>query len=251
MSTAALEFESVSASYGPYRALSDVTFSVPAGGIVALVGPNGAGKSTIARVASGLVGVESGAVRVAGSTVNGWPPWRIARRGLAHVPEGRGCFADLTVAENLALTFRQRAGRSGLADALGRAYDAFPALADRRRQRAGTLSGGQQRLLSLAKALVIPPALLVADELSLGLSPAWIDTVYGALADIHRGGTALLIVEQQIDRALEFADRAVVLERGRVIADGAAEEAAAAMERAIAGHEGPATDATPTGQPPA
>jgi branched-chain amino acid transport system ATP-binding protein len=231
----ALELEHVSAAYGPYRALFDVGFSVPAGGAVALVGPNGAGKSTIARVVSGLVGVTSGEVRLGGSSVTGWPPWRIARAGLTHVPEGRGCFADMSVEENLALSFRQRAGRDGLAPALERAYEAFPALADRRRQRAGTLSGGQQRLLSLAPALVVPPRVLVADELSLGLSPAWIDTVYEGLADIRRVGTALLIVEQQIDRALALAEGAVVLERGRVVAQGTAAEAAAAMDRVIAG----------------
>jgi branched-chain amino acid transport system ATP-binding protein len=233
VSAPALELEHVSASYGPYRALFDVSFSVPAGGAVALVGPNGAGKSTIARVVSGLVGVASGEIRLAGVGVTGWPVWRIARRGLTHVPEGRGCFADLTVAENLDLTVRRRVGRASVADAVARAYEAFPALAERRSQRAGTLSGGQQRLLSLAVALVVPPALLVVDELSLGLSPAWVDLVYDGLAGIHRGGTALLIVEQQIDRALALADRAVVLERGRVVADGSPEAAAAAMERVI------------------
>ena len=235
MSAPALELAHVSAAYGPYRALFDVGFSVPAGGAVALVGPNGAGKSTIARVVSGLVGVTSGEVLLDGVTVTGWPAWRIARAGLTHVPEGRGCFAEMTVEENLALSFRQRAGRDGLTLALERAYEAFPALADRRRQRAGTLSGGQQRLLSLAPALVVPPRVLVADELSLGLSPAWIDTVYEGLVAIRRAGTALLIVEQQIDRALEVAEGAVVLERGRVVATGSAAAAAAAMDRVIAG----------------
>jgi branched-chain amino acid transport system ATP-binding protein len=252
VSGAALEFSHVSASYGPYRALFDVSFSVPEGGAVALVGPNGAGKSTIARVASGLVGVTAGEVRVAGTAVTGWPAWRIARAGLLHVPEGRGCFAGLSVAENLELSFRQRAGRAGLADAMARAYAAFPVLADRRRQRAGTLSGGQQRLLSLATALVVPPALLVADELSLGLSPAWIDTVYEGLVGIRQAGSALLIVEQQIDRALELADRALVLERGRVVADGPSEVAAAAMERVITGSvEPPDPGGTPSGEPAA
>jgi len=235
VSAPALELAHVSAAYGPYRALFDVGFSVPAGGAVALVGPNGAGKSTIARVVSGLVGVTSGEVLLDGVTVTGWPAWRIARAGLTHVPEGRGCFAEMTVEENLALSFRQRAGRDGLTLALERAYEAFPALADRRRQRAGTLSGGQQRLLSLAPALVVPPRVLVADELSLGLSPAWIDTVYEGLVAIRRAGTALLIVEQQIDRALEVAEGAVVLERGRVVATGSAAAAAAAMDRVIAG----------------
>jgi branched-chain amino acid transport system ATP-binding protein len=246
----ALELEHVSAAYGPFRALFDVSFSVPAGGAVALVGPNGAGKSTIARVVSGLVGVTRGEVLVDGAPVTGWPPWAIARAGLSHVPEGRGCFADLTVEENLALAFRRRAGPAGLAAALERAYEAFPALADRRRQRAGTLSGGQQRLLSLAPALVVAPRVLVADELSLGLSPAWIDTVYEGLAGIRRAGTALLIVEQQIDRALALADEAVVLERGRVVALGSAAEAAAAMDRVIAGQSDALSgEGTPTEDP--
>ena len=187
-----------SAAYGPYRALFDVSFSVPTGGIVALVGSNGAGKSTVARVVSGLVTASSGKVALCGHDVTGLPAYRIARLGLAHVVEGRGVFSSLTVEENLTLAFRQRAGRRLLAANLERAYTAFPILGERRRQMAGTLSGGQQRLLSLAKVLVVPPQVLIADELSLGLAPVVVDTVYEGLVEINRNGTALVVVEQQV-----------------------------------------------------
>ena len=149
-----LSVQNVSASYGPYRALFDVSFRVPDGGIVALVGSNGSGKSTVARTVTGLVTASAGQVMFSGQDVTAMPAYKIARLGLAHVVEGRGVFSSLTVEENLTLAFRQRAGRQMLASNLARAYSAFPILGDRRRQMAGTLSGGQQRLLSLAKVLV-------------------------------------------------------------------------------------------------
>ncbi|HEY1733654.1 MAG TPA: ABC transporter ATP-binding protein [Acidimicrobiales bacterium] len=231
----ALEVHHVDAAYGPYRALFDVSFAVPDGGAVALLGPNGAGKSTVARVVSGLLPATGGRVVVGGTDVTGWPAHRVARAGVAHVPEGRGIFAELTVEENLVVAFRQRAGRKAVAGALVRAYDAFPVLGERRRQRGGTLSGGQQRLLSLAKVLVVPPKLLIADELSLGLSPAVVDTVYEQLRLINQQGTALLVVEQQVDRVLALAHGAVVLEHGTVTFDGPAAEALAAAELLLAG----------------
>ena len=138
--------------------------------------------------------------------MTGHPAYRITRAGLCHVPEGRGIFANLTVEENLVLSFRQRAGRRAVSDSLAHAYEAFPVLGQRRKQRGGTLSGGQQRLLSLAKVLVVPPRLLMADELSLGLAPVVVDAVYEGLREINRAGTALLVVEQQVDRALELAE---------------------------------------------
>lgn len=228
-----LVVERVSAAYGPYRALFDVTFTVPAGAVVALLGSNGAGKSSTARVLSGLLPATSGRVELGGRDVTNLPAYRIARAGLAHVPEGRGIFASLTVEENLTLAFRQRAGRREVAGALERAYTAFPILGERRRQRGGTLSGGQQRLLSLAKVLVVPPRLLIADELSLGLAPVVVDAVYEGLRAIHAAGTALLVVEQQVDRVLQLADRAVVLERGSVAFDGPSGEATEAVERIL------------------
>ena len=149
------------------------------------------------------------------------------------MPEGRGVFASLSVEENLRLAFGARVGRRQVAASVERAYGAFPVLGQRSSQAAGTLSGGEQRLLSLAKVLVAPPDLLVADELSLGLAPAVLDDVYAGLAEIRRAGTALLVVEQQIDRALALAERAVVLERGSVAFDGEVAAAAAVVERLL------------------
>jgi branched-chain amino acid transport system ATP-binding protein len=230
----ALEVEHVCAAYGPYRALFDISFSVPARGITALLGSNGAGKSTVARVVSGLMPSTEGTIRVSGTDVTGDPAYRIARTGMAHVPEGRGIFANLTVEENLVLAFRQRLGRKMTAEALTRAYEGFPILGERRKQRGGTLSGGQQRLLSLAKVLMAPPELLVADELSLGLAPVVIETVYEGLRRINAAGTALLVVEQQVDRAVGLAQEAVVLEHGTVAYAGAAAGAKRAMEDLLA-----------------
>lgn len=232
-----LEVSDLCAGYGPYRALFDVTFHVPVGGAVALIGSNGAGKSTVARAVTGLVPASSGSICIAGQNVTKMAAHKIARLGVAHVVEGRGVFGSLTVEENLVLAFRQRAGRAKVAESLVRAYDAFPILGERRRQQAGTLSGGQQRLLSLAKVLVVPPQLLVADELSLGLAPVVIDAVYHGLEEIRANGTALLVVEQQVDRALRLADRAVVIDRGAITYQGASEGAAAATEALLARRE--------------
>lgn len=230
----ALEVDRVSASYGPYRALFAVTFAVPRGGITALIGSNGAGKSTVARVVSGLLACSQGTIRLNGDDVTGLPAFKIARAGAAHVPEGRGVFANLTVEENLKLAFRQRGGRRGVADSLAQAYRAFPVLGSRRKQHGGTLSGGEQRILSLAKVLIVPPSLLVADEISLGLAPVMIDAVYDGLRQINSAGTALLIVEQQVDRVLDLAQTAVVLEHGSVAYGGSTDGALAAVERILA-----------------
>jgi branched-chain amino acid transport system ATP-binding protein len=241
-----LVLEHVSAAYGPYRALFDVSFSIPAGGIVALVGSNGAGKSTVARTVSGLVTASSGRVTLSGQDITSMATYKIARAGMAHVVEGRGVFSSLTVEENLTLAFRQRAGRRLLAANLERAYTAFPVLGDRRRQMAGTLSGGQQRLLSLAKVLVVPPQVLIADELSLGLAPVVVDTVYDGLREINRNGTALMVVEQQVSRVLDLAGKAIVLDRGSVAYDGDPAGAGDAVEALMARREQAA--ATAVGQ---
>ena len=224
-----LELRDVDAAYGPYRALFGVSFAVPEATGVALVGPNGAGKSTVARVVSGLVRPTAGVVRFAGRDVTRWPAWRIARLGLAHAPEGRSVFASLSVEENLLLTFGQAVGRRGQGEALERAFGAFPRLAQRRHQLAGTLSGGEQRMLTLAKVLAVPQRLLVVDELSLGLDPVVLDDVFAALGAILRSGTSLLVVEQHLPRALELASRVVVLARGRVVHDGPVAEAGDAL----------------------
>ncbi|HEY2214910.1 MAG TPA: ABC transporter ATP-binding protein [Acidimicrobiales bacterium] len=238
-----LTLDHVCAGYGPYRALFDVSFRVPAGAIVALVGSNGAGKSTVARTVTGLVTASSGHIRFANQDITNVAAYKIARLGMAHVVEGRGIFSSLTVEENLTLAFRQRAGRRKLAENLERAYTAFPLLGERRKQMGGTLSGGQQRLLSLAKVLVVPPHVLVADELSLGLAPVVIDQVYDGLQEINRNGTALVVVEQQVSRVLQIASRAVVLDRGEVAYEGDPDGAGAAVEALMARREQAAASA--------
>jgi branched-chain amino acid transport system ATP-binding protein len=242
-----LEFSAVSASYSSYRALFDVSFTVPERSIVALLGSNGAGKSTVARVATGLVPVTSGAIRLDGRDITGLAAHKIAHDGVSHVPEGRGVFSSLTVDENLVLAFRQKVGRRGVAEACDRAYTAFPALVACRRQMGGTLSGGQQRMLSLARVLAVPPRLLIVDELSLGLAPVVIDAVYDGLLAVRDRGCALLVVEQQVDRALAIADGAVLLAHGSVAWSGAAAGAAAAMEGLLSGRQLAATDGRVTG----
>jgi branched-chain amino acid transport system ATP-binding protein len=217
-----LELVGVRAAYGPYEALFDVSFRVRAGRVLALVGANGAGKSTVARVVSGLVPTTGGSIRFDGRDITGRPAYDIARRGLSHLTEGRSVFASLSVEENLVLAFRRAVGRRGVPGALALAYEAFPRLGERRTQSAGTLSGGEQRMLALARVLVLHQKLLVVDELSFGLAPGVVDEVYGALQRVVASGTSLLLIEQHVDRALELADDLVVLGKGRVRFDGPA-----------------------------
>ena len=220
-----LELDGVAAAYGPFNALFGVSLAVGPGEAVALLGHNGVGKTTVARVATGLVAPTAGAVRVDGEDLTGASAYRFARAGLAHAPEGRSVFATLSVEENLRLSFRRSKGRAGVPAALEAAFAQFPALGRRRGQLAGTLSGGEQRMLSLARVLVEAPKLLVADELSLGLAPIVVDEIYRELARLRSEGTALLIVEQQVTHALDLCDRAVLLDRGAVTWEGPAGEA--------------------------
>ncbi len=230
-----LELEDVSSAYGPFRAIFDVSFVVPEGAVVALLGPNGAGKSTVARVTTGLVPVTSGHILLDGEDITGLPAYRLARLGIAHAPEGRSVFSSLTVEENLVLPFRQALGKKGVPEALERAYSHFPRLGERRKQNAGTLSGGEQRMLSLARVLAEPPRLLVVDELSLGLAPIVVDEVFATLREIRDKGTSLLVVEQHVGRALELADHAVLLSQGRVLHHGRVDELGDAIEELLPG----------------
>ena len=223
--TAILELDGVSAGYGPFHAVFDVSLSVQPGQAVALLGANGVGKTTVARLATGLIAPTQGAVRVDGEDFSGAPAHRYARAGIAHAPEGRSVFATLTVEENLRLSFRRSKGRNAVPAALDRAFTQFPTLTGRRSQLAGTLSGGEQRMLSMARVLVEAPKLLVADELSLGLAPIVVDEIYVALERLRAEGTALLIVEQHIGHALALCDRVVLLKHGSVIWEGPAAEA--------------------------
>jgi branched-chain amino acid transport system ATP-binding protein len=219
-----LRLEDVDAAYGPFRALFGVSLTVPANTAVAQVGPNGAGKTTVARVCSGLLVPTRGRVLLRGEDVTGVPTHELARRGVAHANEGRSVFASLSVEDNLTLSFRQTYGRAGVADALDQAFDLFERLRERRRQIAGSLSGGEQRMLALARVVVLQPAVLIADELSLGLAPIVIDEVYRALGKVRAGGTSVVLVEQHVDRALDFADRAVAFDTGEVTWEGPSAE---------------------------
>ncbi|WP_420639592.1 ABC transporter ATP-binding protein [Candidatus Poriferisocius sp.] len=220
-----LELRRVNAAYGPFRALFDVSLTVGEGETVALLGRNGAGKTTVARVASGLVTPTSGEVMVDGNDVTGVRAHRYVRNGVVHVPEGRAVFPDFTVEENLTLAFARSRDRTGVRDALGRAFELFPPIAQRRRQIAGTLSGGEQRMLAMARVLVETPRLLIADELSLGLAPIVTDEVYAVLARIRDAGTALLIVEQHVGHALSLCERAILLDHGAITWQGPAADA--------------------------
>jgi len=219
------ELRDVSASYGPFRSLFGVSLTVEPGEVVALLGPNGAGKTTVARVASGLLAPTGGAVLVDGEDMTGRNAFRFARAGVAHAPEGRSIFATLSVEENLTLSIRRIRGRGGVDAGLAAAYDMFPVLGQRRRQTAGTLSGGEQRMLSMARVLVDTPKLLVADELSLGLAPLIVDQTYASLRRLRETGTALLVIEQHVGHALELCDRVAVLDHGSVSWCGNVDEA--------------------------
>lgn len=233
-----LELEDVSASYGPFRSLFGVSLTVRPGRVLAVLGSNGAGKTTVARVCSGLVRATSGRVLFDGIDITKQKPFRLARLGIAHAPEGRSVFASLTVEENLTLMLRRALGKSGLSDGLSRAYDLFPRLGERRRQIAGTLSGGEQRMLALARVMANPPKLLICDELSLGLAPIIIDEVYRTLETIRDAGATLLIIEQLVKHALSLADDVVVLTKGTVAYSGPATEVDTLMEHLLPTHAG-------------
>jgi len=236
--TAVLELQGVEAGYGPFRALFDLDLTVAPGEAIALLGANGAGKTTVARVASGLVAPSAGVVRVGGRDLTGERPHVFARAGVAHAVEGRSVFGSLTVEENLRLSFRRTQGSRGVAAALARAYEQFPALGQRRGQAAGSLSGGEQRMLSIARVLVEAPALLVADELSLGLAPLVVHDVYTQLARLRAEGTALLIVEQHVGQALELCDRVLLLEHGTLVWEGSPEDAGERVAAHLFDHGG-------------
>ena len=228
-----MELRNVEAGYGPFRALFGVSLSVHEGSVLTLLGSNGAGKTTVARVCSGLIKPTAGKLFFDGEDVTGKRPYRLARKGIVQAPEGRSVFASLTVEENLLLPLRRTLGRSGVRGGLARAYEMFPPLSQRRRQLAGTLSGGEQRMLALARVLAKPPRLLVCDELSLGLAPIIVDEVYKTLAAIREAGTTLLIVEQHVAHALGIADEVAVLVKGQVTYDGPVAEMGDLNERLL------------------
>jgi branched-chain amino acid transport system ATP-binding protein len=218
-----LEVEGLEAGYGPVTVVRDLAFSVDEGQVVTILGANGAGKTTTLRALSGVARA-SGRVDFAGEGLIGRSPESIVRRGIAHVPEGRGNFAELTVEENLRLGAYVRKDGGKVREDMKRCYGSFPRLEERRTQAAGSLSGGEQQMLAIARGLMLRPRLMLLDEPSHGLSPLITREVFKILREIVEQGTTLLIVEQNANLVLEFADHAYVLETGRLVLDGSAEE---------------------------
>jgi branched-chain amino acid transport system ATP-binding protein len=224
-----LTLENVEASYSGIKALRGVSLTVNAGEMVALIGPNGAGKSTLLNCASGIVraigGTYSGVIKLDGLDITTERPWTIAARGLLQVPEGRQVLPEMSVLENLLLGATALAGRAATYP-LERVVELFPILAERRAQRAGSLSGGQQQMLAIGRALMGGPRVLLLDEPSLGLAPVVVQQVFAALRTLNREGLTILLVEQNAKQALEATDRAYVIEQGRIAASGASRELA-------------------------
>jgi branched-chain amino acid transport system ATP-binding protein len=216
-----LEVERLEVRYGQIVAVRDLSLSIRPGELLALLGPNGAGKSSTLRAVTGLLRPAAGRVRFRGERIDRLPAEKIARRGIAHVPEGRGIFPDLTVRENLRMPTGKLTEQQFEA-ALQRVHEYFPRLRERASQLGGTLSGGEQQQLAIGRALMVRPALLLLDEMSLGLAPTIVEQLFEILRRINQDGVAVLLVEQYVGAALAIADSAVVLEKGRVRLSGPA-----------------------------
>ena len=216
-----LQVDGLSAAYGPVAVLNELSFAVSGGQAVAIIGANGAGKTTLLKTICGLVRASTGAIAFDGAPVTNLSAYAIARRGAIMVPEGRQILGPLTVEENLRLGHRAAAQRgSRIADDMARVFALFPILAERRHQIAGQLSGGQQQMLAIGRALMGRPRLLLLDEPSLGLGPAIVAQVFDTLRQLHQQGLTMLLVEQNATRALDATDYAYVIERGRIVHQG-------------------------------
>jgi len=216
----ALSLEGIWAGYGETTVLRGIDIVVPPASVVAVLGPNGAGKTTLLRAASGLLPVRAGRILMAGEDVSGSAPSALVRRGLCHIPDPRGIFASLTVQENLVL----QASRRGSDDAVERALEVFPRLGERLRQPAGTLSGGEQQMLAVARAYIQNPTIVLLDEIATGLAPVVVEEIFQFLERLAAAGTALLLVEQFVHRALALAEQVYVLDRGVIRLSGRASE---------------------------
>jgi branched-chain amino acid transport system ATP-binding protein len=215
-----LEARQLAVAHGDAVAVWDASLTVDEGEVVAVIGPNGAGKTTLVNTIAGLQRPRSGALRFAGSDLGLVPSHLVCRLGIALVPEGRRLFTRMSVEENLEIGGYRSEARRARNASLDRVYRLFPILRERRRQLAGSLSGGQQQMVAIGRALMARPRLLLLDEPSLGLAPAVVDHMFAIVRTIHEEGVAILLVEQNVVRALEIADRAYVLEEGRVVAEG-------------------------------
>jgi len=225
-----LEVTGLRVDYGGIQALRGISLTVPEGQVVALIGANGAGKTTTLRAISRMLRPSAGTVRFLGEDVTRLESHQLVARGMAHAPEGRGIFLNLTVRENLELGAYLRRDRAGIAADAERNYALFPILAERRDQVSGTLSGGEQQMLAVARALMSRPKLLLLDEPSLGLAPQVVQRIFQVLRDVSASGVSLLLVEQNAHKALQLAHRAYVLETGNIVMTGTGQELLASPE---------------------
>ncbi|MEX5284955.1 ABC transporter ATP-binding protein [Selenomonas sputigena] len=230
MAETMLKIDNIHVYYGAIHALKGVSLEVEKGEIVTLIGANGAGKSTTLRTISGLLAPKGGMISFLGGDIGGIPAHEIVKRGISQVPEGRRIFAEMSVQENLEMGAFIRKDKDGVEKDFDLVYERFPRLKERRRQQAGTLSGGEQQMLAMGRALMSRPKLLLLDEPSMGLAPLLIKEIFSIIEDINREGTTVLLVEQNANMALSIAHRAYVLETGRITLSGAAKELAASED---------------------
>ena len=219
-----LKIEDLYVSYGMINAIKGVSFEVNEGEVVSLIGANGAGKTTILHTITGLLKPKSGSVMFEGKELTTTPAHEIVKLGMAHVPEGRRVFADLSVYDNLMLGAYTRKDKKEIEETLARVYKSFPRLEERKNQLAGTLSGGEQQMLAMGRALMSKPKIILMDEPSMGLSPILVEEIFNIIREISAGGTTVLLVEQNAKKALAIADRAYVLETGNIVLSGDAKE---------------------------
>jgi len=221
---AMLEIHDIEVFYGMIHAIKGVSFQVNEGEVIALIGANGAGKTTILHSITGLIAPKKGQIVFEGQDITSTPAHKIVSMGMAHVPEGRRVFAQLTVLENLKMGAFTRKDKDEIEESMIRVYKRFPRLEERKNQMAGTLSGGEQQMLAMGRALMSRPRIILMDEPSMGLSPIFVNEIFDIIREVSEGGTTVLLVEQNAKKALAIADRAYVLETGKIVLDGKAED---------------------------
>ena len=221
---AMLEVKDLQVYYGVIQALKGISFEVNQGEVIALIGANGAGKTTTLQTLTGIIPSKAGSITFEGKDITKIPAHKIVEMGMAHVPEGRRVFADMTVYENLLMGAYTRKDKNEIAQSLTNVYKRFPRLEERKNQRAGTLSGGEQQMLAMGRALMSKPRIILIDEPSMGLSPIFVNEIFDIIKEVSEGGTTVLLVEQNAKKALSIADRAYVLETGNITLSGKAED---------------------------
>ena len=227
---AMLEIKDLKVSYGIIQAIKGISFEVNKGEVIALIGANGAGKTTILHTITGLLNADSGSVTYEGKDITRMPGHKIVSMGIAHVPEGRRVFANMTVLQNLKLGAYTRKDKAEIAETLEMVYTRFPRLKERKNQLAGTLSGGEQQMLAMGRALMSHPQIILMDEPSMGLSPIFVNEIFDIIEEVSKSGTTVLLVEQNAKKALSIADRAYVLETGSITLSGTGPELAKSDE---------------------